>query len=277
MPPHRRRDLDAHQLADVLRVTLRLGILLLRSGTASVRVEQGMTRVALVLGVDRIESFVTPTGIIASVYSGREHRTQIERLNSLGVDMNRVCELELLSRHLPIDATVESVSAAIELIEKKPSVYARPLVTLWAAVACGALAVILNGGVVEFIAAALGAASAQTLRFRLVDAKIRMVPVIVACASLATLVSWGVLRLGYPMMLSRLLEIGLPLTNPRAGVVASVLLLVPGVGLVTAFLDVIRFDLLAGLARGVYAFTLFVAIAIGMLLVLAWTGFSIIE
>jgi uncharacterized membrane protein YjjP (DUF1212 family) len=276
MPDHRRRDLDAHQLADVLRVTLRFGILLLRSGTTSLRVDEAMTRVALVLGVERIANFVTPTGIISTVFCGREHRTQIERVGALGVDMNRVCELELLSRNLPIDASVESVNAAVERIEKKPAIYSRPVVTLSVAAACGALAVILNGGPLEFAAAALGAGVAQMLRFRLVSLKIRTLPVVVACAFVATLVSWGFLRLAYPLLLPTLLATGLTLPNARAGVVASVLLLVPGVPLVTAFLDIIRFDLIAGLARGVYAFTIFVSIAIGMLLVLSWAGFSII-
>ena len=94
----------------------------------------------------RIENFVTPTGIITSVYSGPEHRTQIAHSTTLSVDMNRITELELLSRNLTTDASIESVSAAIEKIEKKPPLYSPLMVVAATGLACGALALILGGG-----------------------------------------------------------------------------------------------------------------------------------
>ena len=58
--------------------------------------------------------------------------------------------------------------------------------------------------------------------------------------------------------------------------IASVLFLVPGVPLVTALLDLIHLDLISGITRGVYAIILLINIGVGMLLVLALTGFSIL-
>ncbi|MBX3085655.1 MAG: threonine/serine exporter family protein [Anaerolineae bacterium] len=276
MPPHQPREMNAQELADVLRVTLRFGTLLLRSGTTSSRVDEAMSRVALVLGVERIDNYVTPTGIITSVYSGREHRTQITHSTALSVDMNRVCELELMSRNLNATSTVESVNAAIEKIEKKPSLYTPLVVVIGTGLACGALALILGGGALDFVAATIGAGLAQYTRHTLVKAKIRAIPMTVMAAFVATLVSWILLRFLHPIVQPALDSIGMMATNGKAGIVASVLVLIPGVPMITAFLDLIRFDLLAGMARGVYAFILVVCIALGMLAVLIWTGFSVV-
>lgn len=276
MPPHQPREMNAQELADVLRVTMRFGILLLRSGSASFRVDQAMTRIALVLGAERIENFVTPTGIITSVYSGHEHRTQITHSTTLSVDMNRVTELELLSRNLVAGSSIESVNAAIEKVEKKPSLYSPLTVVIGTGLACGALALILGGGALDFVSAMIGAGCAQFTRHTLIKAKIRAIPVTVMAAFLATLVSFVLLRTLNPLVQPALESMGMMATNGKAGIVASVLVLIPGVPLITAFLDLIRFDLLAGMARGVYAFILVVCIALGMLAVLAWTGFNVV-
>lgn len=271
------REFTAQELADVLRVSLRLGVMMLRSGTSSYRTDQAMMRLAHGLGVDRIENYITPTGIISSVYAGREHRTQLARIHTLGVDMNRVIELELLSRKLPEDADWRYVNDALDRIERLESQYSRLTITVMVAVACGALAVILHGGPIEFMAAALGSGIAQWIRFRLLDMHVRPIPVTVSCAFLATLISYAFLQLAGPRLLPIILGLGFNLASPRAGVVASVLLLVPGVPLVTSFLDIVRFDLVSGSARGLYAVVLLICVALGMILVLTWAGFGILE
>ncbi len=264
-------ELSPRELAEILRVVLRMGVLMLRSGAASFRAEQVMTRAALVMGIERMDAYVTPTGIIASVYSGHEHRTQIVRIDSLGVDMNRVCELELLSRNLPGGVTPAQVADRLDGIEDMPPQYPRWLVVLAVGVACGAFALILGGGPLEFAAATAAASPAQVVRMKMLRARFNPLPVTVVCATLATAISYGLLQLLGPTALS----LGWPL-SPRLGVIASVLLLVPGVPLVTAVLDLTRFDLVAGTARGLYALLLLTCIGIGMLIVLAWTGFSIL-
>lgn len=271
------RQLSAQALADALRVTLRLGVAMLRNGTSSYRADLAMTRMAKALGVERVENYITPTGIISSVYSGREHRTQVERVPNLSVDLNRVTELELLSRHLSADVTPQALNAALDRIDGLRPGFSRVVVILMVGVACGALAAILNGGPIEFIAAFCGATAAQIVRFKMIDARFRPIPISVVCAAIATLISYGIIRLAQPVFLPLLVQWGFHLPSPRAGVVASVLLLVPGVSLVTSVLDIVRFDLVSGVARGIYAFTLIICIALGMLMVLSLTGFEILE
>jgi uncharacterized membrane protein YjjP (DUF1212 family) len=259
------------ELGGVLRVTMRFGVLMLRSGAASFRTDEAMRRLAEMLGVVRLDVYVTPTGVIATAYSGREHRTQIMKVPMLGVDMNRVIELEKLTRQVLPYATPEQIEKRLDAIEAMGPVYKRWQIILAVGLACGGFALILGGGPLEFLAAVHGASAAQAMRIRLNRLRINPIPVTVICATLATAVSYALaqlsVRVGPALGLS---------PTPRLGVIASVLLLVPGVPLVSSVIDMTHLDLVSSTARGIYALVLFVSIGIGMLIILAWTGLSIL-
>lgn len=132
-----------------MQVVMRVGTLMLRSGTISFRVEQAMERVALQLGVDRLDTYVTLTGITASIHRGNEHYTQVTHIKSIGVNMACLSAVEYLSQNLP-SCTPTSLSAMLDKIEHMPPQY--PLVTTipMIAIACGAFAV-LSGGVASIL------------------------------------------------------------------------------------------------------------------------------
>ncbi len=247
----------------MLRVAVRVGVLMLQSGAASFRTDQVIDRIALALGAERMDAYVTPTVIVATVYSGSEHRTQISKPASLGVNMSRIYALDHLSRNIPADPTPPLITQMVDEIEHRPPEYPPALVVVAVGLACGAFAVILGAGPREFIAAAVGSACAQVLRLRMLASRYNPIPITVVCAAIAT---------GISLLLVR----ALAAPNPRLGVIASVLLLVPGVPLVTSLLDMTRFDLVSGLSRGLHAVLLLISIGLGMLLVLALTGFSVL-
>lgn len=268
------RALSHAQLAEVLHATLKIGALMMRSGSATFRAEQVMRRVSAALGADRLEAFVTTTGIVATVRSSEDHRTEIIRISTLGVDMNRVIELEQFTRNLPSDPTPSYIREKIAEIEAMGPQYSPSMRAFAVAVGCGALAVILGGGLPEMIGATLGAGAAQIVRMRMARAHFSPIPITVVCAAVATsysyLVAW--LSIQFAPLIA---ELGIR-SVPRFGVIASVLLLVPGVPLVTSILDLTRLDLVSGTARAAYGLLLVVCIAVGLLLVLTWTGFHIL-
>lgn len=265
------REISHSELADVLRVTMRIGVLMLRSGAATFRTEQVMMRFAESMGVERLDAYITPTGIIASAYSGREHRTQIVKVPNLGVDLNRVVELELLSRNVPERPTLEEMTAHLDGIEAQGQLYRRWQVVCAVGLACGAFAPLLGGGPLELVCAALAAATGQTVRMRLNRIGVSPIPTTVVCAAIATAISYLLGRVGLALSPA----LGVPI-QPNLGIIASVLFLVPGVPLVTAVLDLTRVDLVSGTSRGAYALILFTCIALGMLAVLVFTGVSIV-
>ncbi|MBF2027371.1 MAG: threonine/serine exporter family protein [Oscillatoriales cyanobacterium C42_A2020_001] len=255
------------ELADIMQVVMRVGVLMLQAGTVSFRVEQAMQRVALGLGAERLDAYVTFTGITASVHRGNQHYTQIARVSSVGVDMNRVGAVEFLSLHLPADASPSKLMALLDKIEQIPAVYPLPLVLLAVAIACGAFALLQGGGLVEFVGAAVGAGVGQTVRVYLRSLKLNLVPTTVVCAAIATLLCYLVVQ-GFAM-------VGQPTTYAQYGYVSSVLFQVPGAPLVTAALDLIRFDLLSGISRITYALILIFSLAAGIITAGALVNFSI--
>jgi uncharacterized membrane protein YjjP (DUF1212 family) len=264
--------LSHSELADVLRVVMRFGVMMLQCGSTSFRVEEAMERLSGALGVDRLEAYVTPTGLIASAYSGREHRTQIMRIRSLGVDMNRLVVLELLSRNLPPGSTADETDRRLDDIKKQGPLYSPWFGVLCAALACGTLALVLGGGVLDFVAAALGAGVAMIVRGALSRRLFSPLPTTVLSAAVATAISIALAEL-----FARIgPTLGIPNVPPLA-VIASVLLLVPGVPLVAALVDLTHLDLVSGTVRAGYAALLIVCIALGVLVVLAWTDVNLLE
>lgn len=265
----------AVHLADIMQVVMRVGVLMLRSGTVSFRVEQAMNRTALALGAERLDAYVTLTGIIASIHCGDRHYTQIARIKQVGVDMNCLSAVEALAHQMSADTPpaaldngITSVLNKLDTIEKMPPVYPLPLTIGAVAIACGAFAILNGGGLFEWIAATVGAGVGQTIRVYLQRSRLNPVATTVVCAAIA------ILACHYTMQ--GLAGFRVPKHDIQAGFLASVLFLVPGMPLVTAALDLVRSDLHAGIARATYALMIMFGVAIGILLVLPITGISIL-
>jgi uncharacterized membrane protein YjjP (DUF1212 family) len=220
-----------------------------------------MQRVAAALGIEHLGTIVTPSVILTTAPGDQGSYTQVLKVRGLGVNMARISALEALS-HRVADTSAMQVSGLLDDLEHAPHGHSQPAVILAVALACGAFAIILRGGVLEFIAAAVGAAAAQTVRFRMAALHLSPYLISAVCAAVATACSYILVRV-------------LAAPSPRLGLIASVLLLVPGTPLVTSLLDLIHLDLISGVTRGVYAALLVVNMAIGMILVLVLTGFSI--
>lgn len=255
-------------LADIMQIVIRIGVLMLRSGTVSFRVEQAMSRAAITLGAERLDAYVTYAGIMASLHHRDRHYTQIARVKNVGVDMNRLSAVERLSQNIPPTASSDNVAQVLDKIESVPPLYSLPVNVFVIAIACGAFAALNQGGMTECIAAVVGAGSGQLLRKLLQQSQLNLIAITVMCAAIATLLCH--------LTLQGLALAGLPASTVQAGFLAAVIFLVPGMPLVTAALDLVRFDLVSGLTRTAHALLIMFSVAIGVLLVLPITGVSIL-
>ena len=129
--------------------------------------------------------------------------------------------------------------------------------------ACGSFAIILGGNYQEFVASALAAMITQLIRFRWTRLKMNPYLAITLCSIIATGSSFS------------LATFVLYASNARLAMIASVLLLVPGVPLINSLIDLIQLDLISGVTRGIYATFLLISIGIGLLVVLSVTGIVI--
>ncbi|QGQ20471.1 threonine/serine exporter family protein [Cellulomonas sp. JZ18] len=236
-------------------VVLRVGRLSLSAGTGSYRVKASMARVARALGVDRHQAHVTLTEITTTSHRGRSFRTEVTEVRSVGVNTDRLDELERLGQRLEAHApvAVEEVEAEVDRIAAKPPLYPTWLNALWAAVACAAFAFLNNGGPVEVVGAFVGAGLGQGLRRTMLHRGYNQFGVTMLAAALA-----ATSYLGFVALLE---AAGVTGGAHESGYVAAALFLVPGFPLVTGALDLARLDLSAGVARLTWALMIFVSAA----------------
>ncbi|MEP7289179.1 MAG: threonine/serine exporter family protein [Chloroflexota bacterium] len=257
------KEYSPSELIEALNVVARVGILMLQSGASSFRAKDIMDRIAAKLAIEQLDTFVTPTKMIVIVNNGQANYTRAFKVPSLGVNMARVSALEVLSRAMADSTSPAELTKLVDEIEQRAPEYPRFVVIGAVAIACGAFAVILGGGLPEFATATCAAAVAQWLRFRMIALRLSPYLIAATCSAIAATISFGLVHL-----------LNAPL--PHLGLIASVLLLVPGVPLVTAILDFMHFDFISGMARSIFAALILVNIGIGMLVVLVLTGFSIL-
>lgn len=259
-----RSPLTHEELKDLVDVLLHIGQAMLQSGAASFRTEETMAAIGLGLGADRVEIWIMPTGIIATVASGEEQQTHVGRVGSIGVNMAQIMAFDQLSRQVAEeDVTLDSVRARIETIRATPRELPGWAVVLAVGLACGAFCRNLGGGWPEFLAAAVGAGVAQSLRMFLHRFGVNFLILTVLCSVLASLAAWLVLQ-------------AVPGHSPALGLIASVLLMVPGVLSVTTVIDLTNYDIVSGLVRGALALIITLSIGVGMLLTLWITGMDIL-
>jgi uncharacterized membrane protein YjjP (DUF1212 family) len=239
-------------LRDVLELSLRAGQLMLENGANTSRVEETIERLGGALGADRVDVYVTPTGIIASAFSGGEHRTKLLRIYRSGIDLNRtasVLALADLAEARKLDR--EGVRRELGHIAAQRRLYGHWLTAGAVALACAAFGVLVGGGVLEACATAAAAGPAQLLRAFLGRRKVGRVTVTYVVAVLG---SWAGLELAR--------AIGAP--SPEVALLSPVLLLVPGVLMVSSIADLFRGDTISGMARSVQAVLIIVTIGAGL-------------
>jgi uncharacterized membrane protein YjjP (DUF1212 family) len=236
-------------------VVLRVGKLSLSSGTGSYRVKASMARVAAALGIDRHEAHVTLTEITTTSHRGASFRTEVAEVRTIGVNTDRLTELEWLAQRVEAREgwTVEEVEAEVDAIATKPPLWPVPLNALWAAIACAAFAFLNNAGPVEIVAAFVGAGLGQGLRRVLLHRGYNQFGVTMLAAALSSLAYLGLVQV--------LHVVGVVGGVHEAGYVAAALFLVPGFPLVTGALDLARLDFSAGVARLTWAVMIFVSAA----------------
>ncbi len=240
-------------------VALRVGRLSLSAGTGSYRVKSSMARVARALGIDRHAAHVTLTEITTTSHRGASFRTEVTEVRSVGINADRLAELERLAVSLARSgrpATVEQVSTELDRIERKPLLYPDVVNALWAAMACAAFSFLNNGGLIEIVAVFAGAWLGQLVRRLLVHRGFNQFGVTMIAAAVACLAYLGLVTV--------LHQLGATEVRHAAGYVSAVLFLVPGFPLVTGGLDLAKMDFSAGVARLTYAVVILTSAALAV-------------
>lgn len=255
----------AQELGESLHLLLRVGSLLACSGAAAFRVRGAMQRVAVAVGINRSEFVVSVDSITASVFDGNQFRTQVVRLPPIGVDMNLLCQIELLTRHLP-PTEPKDLLERLDALQKAPRLYPKWVSILSLGAACAAFCAAGRGDAFQVLSAFGGTAVGHSLRLWLLARHVPLTRIIVSSAFSAAFMSSLLVWVIHPAAAGQ----GHELLGLAA--LSSVLFLIPGVPLVTSLVDLVHLDISAAVGRAAYASVLVGAIAVGVFGFIAAAG-----
>lgn len=242
--------LDTAAIAQMGReadAVLRLGQMMLATGTGGYRVIRGMKRAARALKFDGLDAQVAFNSITCTFHRGDAFRTMVTVLPSPGVNASKLEVLEDLTHNFDAEYTVARLNASLDAIEAQQGHrWPRWLMIMAAGLACAAFAILNRFSLLESAIVFFGAAAGQGLRSFLAQKKFNQLGIVGASAAVASLVYYLI-----TILIGLVTDVSI--TAISAGYVASCLFLIPGFPLYSALLDMARFDFDAGLARLTYA------------------------
>jgi len=249
---------DGVPLEDVVRLTVLAGDVMLRNGAETSRVEETMRHIAMACGVAAAECFVIPTGVFLTVAdaSGRS-LTAMRRITDRTINLDRIAKVNELSRRLA-DGRLDRAEAMALLarIAKERTGFSLWPSMLASGLVGGTFAVLQDGGPGE---AAAALATAMTVRY-IAHVVSRLHGVQFTFEFLGALAVAVIGSLAHSLW---------PQLDRDIIVVGGIMPLVPGMAFTNAIRDVIAGDLLSGLSRGLEAALTAVAVAMGVVIVLA--------
>lgn len=250
-----RGERDAKLAADSDAIC-RMGSLMLGAGTGSYRVKAAMGRVAAALGVEDLEAQVSLSEIVATTRADRSFRTQVVEVPAPVVDSDRIEELMRLSLRAQPGLTPDQLQAQLDAVESRPHLYREPVIVAGAALACAAFAFLNNGRWQDCLAAALGAALGKLVQLFARRLRLNHLVIVALAATTACLVY---------MLTAAVFQFLLPGSQlvHGAAFTSAILFLVPGFPLITAALDLARFDYTSGVSRLLHSALITMAASVG--------------
>lgn len=246
-------------LATLSDAVCRMGALMLASGTGSFRVKAAMGRVAAALGIEELEAQVGLNEIVATTRAGGHFRTQVVEVPVPVVNADRIGALMRLSLRAEAGLSAADLQHQLDRVVHRRPVYPTLVVVLAALAACAAFAFLNHGSAPECLAAGLGAAVGKLVQLALRRVRLNQLAAVALAATAA-----GVAY----MLVGSVLHAVIPAAAPpeHTAFTSALLFLVPGFPLLTAVLDLARFDFSSGVSRLLYAALITLAASLG-----AWT------
>jgi uncharacterized membrane protein YjjP (DUF1212 family) len=252
--------LGNQELGEVLGVALRAGQIMLENGANMTRVEEAVTRFGMALGAERLDVFATPTGIVSTAISHEQHRTRIVRVVKTGINLNRVAAVYALAERAGSGELSRSqLRDELERIARAPRLYGDAFTILSVGGACASFALLFGGDALETAVAGVAAGAGQAVRELLARLQV---------GRLAMTFVVSVVAAGLGLLGARVLDAA----EPGLVLAASLLLLVPGVHMVSSVADLFRGDTLSGMARAFSAALVIAIVGAGLYVVLLVSG-----
>lgn len=238
---------------NIFDYAIKTGEVMLRNGAETSRVEDTINRIMACTQFEVMESFVTPTGIFATLDDPSiEMITYVKRVHKREVNLNKVAQANDLSRRFCAgQVSIEDANAQLLAVIDLPA-YSPLVISLAKGLGAGAFAMVYGGDFVDLLVAAFigfllgnvqhvfGRWNANKFFIDLIGGAL--------ISSLTILFFYG-------------FHIG---NHFDIIIIGGIMPLVPGVAITNAIRDTITGDFLSGISRTTDAFTVATAVAVGV-------------
>ncbi|MGL4736428.1 MAG: threonine/serine ThrE exporter family protein [Cellulosilyticaceae bacterium] len=238
---------------DTLAFAVNVGEIMLKSGAETYRVEDTMVRMLATHHYEKIDAFVTPTGIMVSIQGQDVPLTSVvSRTKNRSTRLDKIERINQLSRdYVAGTITFQEAKSLLRDIDTTPS-YSK-WTYVWATGFSSAFfSLMFQGKLVDFfICLGIGVCVA------LLQQKLKQKEIVNYF-----ILFLSALFIGLVVVLSSHL---LPnYVNTEAMVIGGIMPLVPGVAFTNAVRDTIGDELLSGISRGIEALFIAISIAAGI-------------
>ncbi len=242
-----------------LELAVDIGRGLLENGAETYRVEETISHILKATGIRKVDVFAIPTSIITSISDEHGPLTRVERIGARGTDLNRVTQLNSLSRWIYDEKPdVTQARDALNALLKQRA-YPAVVKTLGFALVAASFTLLFGGAWVDAAAAALCGMVTKPLLDQL--DRFQTNPFFVNIIG------------GFLIAATALLTVHAGLAKDLdLVIIGTVMNLVPGLAITNSMRDIIAGDLVAGLTKLTEALIIGTAIALGTGLMLVMAG-----
>lgn len=245
---------DETPLPQVTQLCLSAGRLMLLTGANGRMVHETISDIARALGCDTVEVFCQHAAILVTIYRGSESFIQMCKAPEHGVNLRRTQAVQQIIRDLAagrIDCA--QAQEAVDSIPETTPAYPVWFVCLCTGLACSAFGRLLGADWQSFLPILVASAAGQWLRHTMLHARHN----IFVAAGVVSFVSATIAGLGARLCGS---------THASLATVAATLLLVPGVAVLNAQVDVLEGKPNLAAARALRVLYLLMFLALGLAL-----------
>lgn len=235
----------------LLTTVVEAGKMLIESGAEIYRVEETMIRLCESYPeVQVADSVVTGTSLMLSIMVDGKTSTRIGRVHFRSVDLNVIDRINSLSRQVckkSID--VDELENQLLAIKNEPR-YSFLSTLVFGAFGTAGFAMFFDGSIMDCVAAFF------------IGLFIRCITIFFDKIDLNDFFT-NMIASAFAVLLSYLFKTVLVSISVHTVIIASIMLLVPGLAITNAIRDIVAGDYLSGMTRGTEAFLIALAIAIG--------------
>ena len=255
------------RLKDLALVLLEIGAQLMSSGASTARVRLTLNRISDRFGC-RSEVIITNRALMLTIHTDDNSQSfsSGKRISLHGINFRMVSGISRMSwRALEEAWDLDKIRAEVERLKSLPN-YPRWLVLTMVGLAGAAFCRLFGGHAIEMMISFLATVAGLFVRQETLRKNFNPYLCVFFASATASLLAGAAVRFGLGI-------------SPELAFTASVLFLVPGVPLITSVSDLLDGNMLNGLSRGVNAFLISFAIALGLLTAMiiysihVWNGF----